>query len=122
MDYVVVFVLGMLVATFAIRWLARRAIDQLLEKIADVSEEKEESSQQLRVDLAFEQNIYFLYNSDNGSFVAQGNDLIDLKTNLNKRFPNRTITIVKGDPTAMEMLKKQLKDFNENSNSVGSTS
>ncbi len=121
MDYFVVFVLGMLVATLIIRWLARRAIDQFVEKLADISEEQEESNQQLRVNLEFEQNIYFLYNSDNGSFVAQGNDLLDLKKNLQQRFPNRTITIVKGDSDAMETLKRQLKDFNENSNRIRPT-
>ncbi len=121
MDYFVVFVLGMLVATLIIRWLARRAIDQFVEKLADISEEQEESNQQLRVNIEFEQNIYFLYNSDNGSFVAQGNDLLDLKKNLQQRFPNRTITIVKGDSDAMETLKRQLKDFNENSNSIRPT-
>jgi len=121
MEYVIVFVLGMLAATILIRWMARRAIDQFVEKFTDAVEEKVETNQ-LRVDVEFEQNIYFLYNSDDGSFVAQGNNLLDLRKHLQQRFPNRTINIVKGNPEVLERLKEQIKDLNEDSNSVGSTS
>lgn len=120
MEFIIGLMLGVLVATLTIRWMAQRAITKILEQIEQ--ENEPETDNQLRVDVEFEQNIYFLYNSDDGSFVAQGNDLLDLRTNLHKRFPDRTITIVKGNATAMEQLKQQLKDFNENSHSVGSTS
>lgn len=120
MEYVVVFVLGMLAATFMIRWLARRAIDQLMEKVAEQVEKTE--TDQLSVNVEFEQDIYFLYNSDDGSFVAQGNNLLDLRKHLHQRFPNRTIKIVNGNPDVLERLKEQIKDINEDSNSVGSTS
>lgn len=121
MEYVITFALGMLAATLLIRWLARRAINDLMEKFEQAAEEKAEDNQ-LRVEVEFEQNIYFLYNSDDGSFVAQGNDLLDLRKHLNQRFPDCTIKIVKGDPAVLETLKNQIKDINENSNSVGSTS
>jgi ribonuclease HIII len=120
MDYFIVFVAGMLLAAWVIRWLARQAIDQLLEQFVETQEP--ENNNHLCVYLEFEQNIYFLYNSDNGSFVAQGNNLAELKTNLTKRFPDRNITIVKGDPEIMKTLTQQLKEANENSTSVGSTS
>lgn len=119
-QYAIGFVLGMVAATLLIRWMAQQAIAKILDQIEQ--EKEPESDSQLRVDVEFEQNIYFLYNSDDGSFVAQGNNLLDLRDNLRKRFPNRTITIVKGNATAMEQLKQQLKDFDENSHSVGSTS
>ena len=120
MEFIVGLMLGMLAATLLIRWMAQRAIAKIL---VQIEQEKEpEPDNQLRVDVEFEQNIYFLYNSDDGSFVAQGNDLLDLRNNLHNRFPDRTVTIVKGNATAMEQLKQQLEDFNENSHSVGSAS
>jgi hypothetical protein len=119
MDYFIVFIAGMLLAAWAIRWLARQAIDQLLEQF--VEKQDSEKHNHLCVYLEFEQNIYFLYNSDNGSFVAQGNNLAELKTNLVKRFPDRNITIVKGDPEIMKTLTQQLKEPNEDSTSVRST-
>lgn len=121
MEYVIVFALGMLAATLLIRWMARRAIDQFLERFAEAVEETTQDNQ-LRVDVEFEQNIYFLYNSDDGSFVAQGTSLLDLRKHLHQRFPNRTIEVVNGEPAVLERLKEQIKDINENSNSVGSTS
>lgn len=121
MEYVIVFALGMLTATLLIRWVARRAIDKIMGQLIEQAEEKVEA-EQMRVELEFEQNIYFLYNTEDGSFVAQGNDLQDLKTNLRNRFPNRTVTIVKGNPEIMQQLKDQLKESNENSHSVGSPS
>lgn len=122
MDYVIVFVAGMLVATLIIRHLARTAIEKILKQLEDEEESQSPAKEQLRVDVEFEQNIYFLYNSDDGSFIAQGKDVFDLRDNLKKRFPDRIITIVKGNATAMENLKQQLKDFDENSRSVGSAS
>lgn len=120
MEFIIGLMLGMLIATLLIRWMAQQAIAKILDQINE--EQEPEADNQLRVDVEFEQNIYFLYNSDDGSFVAQGTDLLDLRDNLRKRFPDRTITIVKGDATAMEILKKQLRDFDENSRSVGSAS
>jgi len=121
MEYVITFALGMLAGTLIIRWLAQRAIKTLLEQLEETTENVAEDNH-LRVDVEFDQNIYFLYNSDDGSFVAQGNDLLALRKHLNQRFPNRTIKIVKGDPAVLETLKNQIKDPNENSHSVGSTS
>jgi hypothetical protein len=109
MEYVITFVLGMIAATLLIRWMAQRTIAKILDQIEQ--EKEHETDNQLRVDVEFEQNIYFLYNSDDGSFVAQGNDLLDLRNNLYKRFPDRTITIVNGNSTAMETLKGQLENF-----------
>lgn len=115
MEYVIGFVLGMLAATLLIRWMAQQAISKILDQL---DEEKEPNADtQLRVDVEFEQNIYFLYNSDDGSFVAQGTDVFNLRDNLKQRFPDRTITIVKGNATAMETLKKQLENF-ENTKAV----
>ena len=120
MEFIFGLLLGMLVATLAIRWFAQKAIAKLLKQIEEDS--APEIDNQLRVEVEFEQNIYFLYNSDDGSFVAQGANVFDLRNNLRKRFPNSTITIVKGNAAAMENLQQHLKDFDENSHSVGSAS
>lgn len=116
MEYVIGFVLGMLAATLLIRWMAQRAIAKFLDQIEQTTEQEAESKQ-LSVNLEFEQNIYFLYNSKDGSFVAQGSDFAELKRNLLSRFPNSTVTINSGDTAALENLKSQIEDLtsiNEN--------
>ena len=120
MEYVIGFVAGMLAATLLIRWVAQRMIHRLL---AEVEKELPAAvDNKLSVNLEFDQNIYFLYNSKDGAFIAQGQDLQELKQHLNQRFPNQKISIDKGDPVALENLRQQIKDFNENSNSIGSAS
>lgn len=118
MEYVIGFFAGMLAATLLIRWVAQRLVQRLLSEV----EKELPADNQLSVNLEFDQNIYFLYNSKDGAFIAQGQDLQELKKHLNQRFPNQTIVINKGDPVALENLRQQIKDFNENSRSVGSAS
>lgn len=117
MDYVIVFALGMLAATLLIRWMARRAIDQFMDRIAD-SVGKAEASTELRVKLEVDQNIYFLYNNDTGAFIAQGVDLVSLRDHLAQRFRDHTITVVDGDPAAIKTLTAQIKELNENRSSI----
>jgi hypothetical protein len=121
MEYVIVFALGMIAATLLIRWMARQAIERVLGQL-DKDIEQTALDTQLSVDLEVEQNIYFLYNSDDKTFVAQGRDVMELFLNVKQRFPNRIVKIVKGEPEAMKRLQDQLKELNENSNRVGSTS
>lgn len=109
MDYIIIFALGMIAATMLIRWMAYNAIAKLIKQLEENSRPLPES--QLRVKVEFDQNIYFLYNSDDGSFVAQGADFVELKQNLRARFPNRTVTVTSGDDTALEKLKQQISDL-----------
>jgi hypothetical protein len=121
MDYIIVFVLGMIAATVLIRWAARRTIERI---ISDLDKEIKQtaSEAQINVDLEVEQNIYFLYNSDDGAFMAQGKDVTELFQHVKQRFPDQTIKIVKAEPEVMQQLRDQLKELDENSNSVRSPS
>lgn len=119
-QYFFVFIAGMLVATLFIRWAAQRMIVKLMGEFEKQLPDK--SDNQLSVNLEFDQNIYFLYNSEDGAFIAQGQDLLELRKNLHQRFPNRVISIDHGDPEAVNNLRQQIKDLNENSSGVGSTS
>lgn len=121
MDYFIVFALGMIAATLLIRAAARTAIERALDRL-DKDIEQVASDAQLSVELEVEQNIYMLYNSDDKSFVAQGRDVVELFGHAKQRFPNKIVKIVKGDPEVLQQLQDQLKELNENSNRVGSTS
>lgn len=121
MDYFIVFALGMIAATLLIRWMARQAIERVLGQL-DKEIEQTALDAQLSVDLEVEQNIFMLYNSNDKTFVAQGRDVMELFGHAKQRFPNRIVKIVKGEPEAMQRLQQQLKELNENSNRIGSTS
>jgi len=119
MDYLIVFALGMFVATVMIRWLAQRAVDKFMENIALRSERR--TAGELRINLEFDQNIYFVYDSDNGEFIAHNSDIAALCQQLVQRFPDRPINVVKGDAAAIKALVAELEIINENIDSVRST-
>lgn len=121
MDYFLFFALGMIAAVLLIRAAARKAIQQALDQL-DKDIEQVALDAQLSVELEVEQNIFMLYNSNDKTFVAQGRDVMELFGHAKQRFPNRIVKIVKGEPEAMQRLQDQLKELNENSNRVGSTS
>ena len=118
MDYIIVFALGILTATLLIRWAARRTINKIMDRLEEESYNAQNA--QLRVNLEYDQNSYLLYNSDDGSFVAQGADFAELKQNLVSRFPDRVITVVKGDAGALEKLQKQIATLNSASKNSAS--
>ena len=120
MDYFIFFALGMIAATWLIRAAARAAIEKALQQIAKETEQTLQDAQ-LNVDLEVDQNIFFLYNSTDKTFVAQGRDVMELFRHAKQRYPNRIVKIVKGDPADMKRLTDQLKELNENSNSVRPT-
>lgn len=115
MDYIIVFVLGMIVSVLLIRAMARTVITKALKQL-DEDIKQTVSDAQLGVNLEVEQNIYFLYNSDDGTFVAQGRDVVELFLHVKQRFPNKIVKIVKGEPEVMQRLRDQLKELNENCN------
>ena len=120
MEIVISFVLGMLVATLAIRWAARRAINKLLDAVA---EEMDSEQQPKRIKMRVEEDnkTYFMYNVDDGAFVCQGVSIAELREHFQKRFPGYQAEIT-GDSDLLQKLANDIKALNENSSSVGRTS
>lgn len=111
MDYIIVFALGIITAVLLIRAWARAAITKVLKQLE--ADTQQLADAHLRVNLEFDHDVYFLYNSDDGSFVAQGSDFTELKRNLISRFPNRSVLLVKGDATALEKLQQQISGLDK---------
>lgn len=113
------FLAGMAVATLLIRWLANRAINRLLDEIeADTIEN--DTIKVIEANIEFDQNMFLVYNKKNGSFLAQGKNLEELKQHIMHRYKDIDIKIVGGDTDAFNRLKEQVK-LNESSSSVGPT-
>ena len=110
------FLAGILVSVLAVRWLVRRVID----RIADAIERDQETpDKEIKLKLEFDQNNYFMYNVTDGSFVAQGESITQIRERLRERFPDYNATVVDGDPEAVEKLREELKlNPDENSNSI----
>jgi hypothetical protein len=61
---------------------------------------------QLKVE--FDQNMYFMYNAVNSTFVCQAPTVEQLYRRLQQMFPNQTATIVEGDPELLAAIQQEL--------------
>ncbi len=114
-------IFGVLITVLFIRWMAQRMIQRLAELVAQ-SEQPVEDAKEIKLKLEFDQNNYFMYNVADGSFVVQGETIVQLRERLNKRFPNYNATVVDGDPEVLAKLRKEIElNPDENSNSIRPT-
>ena len=115
MDYIVVFVLGMIAAGLILKLVIRRAIDRALDRMAQEDQEspvtKDVANMELRVE--FDRNIYFCYNVTDGAFVCQGSNLSEIQSNFRSRFPSVNAVIVDGDDSSVGWLKAEMSKSND---------
>lgn len=123
---VIGFVLGIAFSVALVRWIAGRVIDRIADAVAQDSQQSSDDDgtvKEMQLKLEFDQNNYFMYNVTDGSFVAQGESIAQIRQRLSERFPEYNATVVDGDPDAVAKLRKELElNPDENSNSVRSTS
>lgn len=113
---VVSFLVGMAAATLLIRFLANRAIERLLDEI-EADKVKEDTIKVIEANIEFDNNMFLVYNKKNGSFLAQGKNLEELKQHIMHRYKDIDIKIVGGDTDAFNRLKEQV-NLNESSSSI----
>ena len=123
MEFFLVFLTGMAAAMLLLRWAINRAIDRMLERMAQEDESDtvhlDAANMELRVE--FDHNIYFCYNVTDGAFVCQGTNLAEIQSNFRNRFPGVNAVIVDGDDNSVSWLKTEMSKNNEDSNSIRPT-
>jgi hypothetical protein len=123
MEYFLVFLAGMAVSVLILRWAINRAIDRMLDRIAQEDDADsviaDPANMELRVE--FDRDIYFCYNVTDGAFVCQGKDLTEIRSNFRSRFPGVNAVIVDGDDNSVSWLKTEMSKSNEDSGSIRST-
>lgn len=107
MDYVLGFVLGLVVANVVIHWLARRALDRVISQMARAAEQKSSTDPEVvhtRVEMI--DHVFFVFRVDNGEFLGQGKTLTELKAKLAQRYPNgdKRIVVSECDDTVLKQL------------------
>lgn len=111
MDYFVVFVLGMAAAVLILRWAVNRAIDRIVSKIDRELSDSTETDTGIQLKVEFDQNMYFMYNAVNSTFVCQAPTVEQLYRRLQQMFPNQTATIVEGDPELLVAIQQELANI-----------
>jgi hypothetical protein len=116
MEYFLVFLAGMAVSVLMLRWAVNRAIDRMLERIAREHDEEDTvtaDAEKMELRVEFDRDIYFCYNVTDGTFVCQGKNLAEIRSNFRSRFPGIDAVIVDGDDNSVSWLKTETSKSNE---------
>jgi hypothetical protein len=102
-------------------WFVLYRLKQIKKQLDETLKELE-SEQLITLTVEIDQNQYLCYNAVTKAFVCQGYNLKEIIERFKQRYPGKGAAIYDGDETAVQTLKQQWKDLNEDSNSVRSTS
>ena len=121
MDLVFWTIFGYAVTKLIVSWFENRIRAHLERDLDEVMSELElEKLIPLTVEVAG--NQYLCYNSITQEFVCQGVNLAEIVKRFKQRYPEKSAAIYNGDETAVRTLNSQLKELDENSNSIRYTS
>jgi hypothetical protein len=119
----VLMVAAMVIITFnlLVLWISRRIEAKILEEVGEIAQDLEDEKL-IALTVEVDGDQFLCYNAQTMSFVCQGRDLAEIRERFRQRFPSKSAAIYNGDESAVNVLKKQLKELNENSRSIGSAS
>ena len=113
--------LVIVVFNLLVLWWTRQIEARVMEEVSEIAQDLEEEKL-IALTVEVDGDQFLCYNAQTMMFVCQGRDLEEIRKRFRERFPSKNAAIYDGDESAVEVLKKQLKEMNENSSSVGSAS
>lgn len=100
-------VLALVVGRLVLSYAVRRA-EHNLEAIVKALEEVSANNILARVEE--EAGMFYVYNTKDGTFLAQGRTATELREHLESRWPNATIAVTEGDTAVLERLRATITD------------
>jgi len=113
--------LAVIAFNLLVLWWVRRIDARIVEELGEIAQDLEEEKL-IALTVEVDGDQFLCYNAQSMTFVCQGRDLEEIRKRFRQRYPSKSAAIYNGDESAVEVLKKQLKELNENSSSVGSAS
>jgi len=113
--------LAVLAFNLLVLWWVRRIEARIAEELGEIAQDLE-AEKLIALTVEVDGDQFLCYNAQTMTFVCQGRDLEEIRERFRQRYPSKSAAIYNGDESAVEVLKKQLKELNENSRSVGSAS
>ena len=113
--------LAVLAFNLLVLWWVRRIEARIVEELGEIAQDLE-AEKLIALTVEVDGDQFLCYNAQSMTFVCQGRDLEEIRKRFRQRYPSKSAAIYNGDESAVEVLKKQLKELNENSSSVGSAS
>jgi hypothetical protein len=113
--------LAVIAFNLMVLWWVRRIEARIVEELGEIAQDLE-AEKLIALTVEVDGDQFLCYNAQSMVFVCQGRDLEEIRERFRQRYPSKSAAIYNGDESAVEVLKKQLKELNENSRSVGSAS
>ena len=113
--------LAVIAFNLLVLWWVRRIEARIVEELGEIAQDLEEEKL-IALTVEVDGDQFLCYNAQTMTFVCQGRDLEEIRERFRQRYPSKSAAIYNGDESAVEVLKKQLKELNENSRSIGSAS
>lgn len=113
--------LAVLAFNLLVLWWVRRIEAQMAEELGEIAQDLE-AEKLIALTVEVDGDQFLCYNAQTMTFVCQGRDLEEIRERFRQRYPSKSAAIYNGNESAVEVLKQQLKELNENSRSVGSAS
>ena len=113
--------LAVLAFNLLVLWWVRRIEARIVEELGEIAQDLE-AEKLIALTVEVDGDQFLCYNAQSMVFVCQGRDLEEIRERFRQRYPSKSAAIYNGDESAVRVLKKQLKELNENSRSVGSAS
>ena len=98
---------------FLFVWILSRRIKITINSELGDTMEKLSQERLIALTVEVDNNQYFCYNALTKAFVCQGQNLKEIIERFHLRYPNKAAAIYDGDETAVQTLKKQMKELDE---------
>ena len=95
-------------------WVVAQRIRIRIDSDLESTMEKLAQERLIALTVEIDNNQYFCYNALTKDFVCQGYSLKEITERFRLRYPNKAAAIYDGDATAVQTLRRQMKDMDEN--------
>ena len=95
-------------------WVISRRIRIQFESELSITMKNLARERLIALTVEIDNNQYFCYNALTKDFVCQGYSLKEIVERFRLRYPNKAAAIYDGDETAVQTLRNQMKDMDEN--------
>lgn len=104
MEYLIAIAGGFIVGWFLREWYALRKVEKI---IADLNTNMVDEFKKKVIDINVEKSgdIFYIYRKDDGTFLAQGDDIDKLSDLLTEKYPGKLFNCSPEDLAALESTK-----------------
>ena len=113
-DFVINFVLFLILAWALRRWIESRVLATLHERMAEIEQTRLKQPVPLMVE-EIEGRLY-CWHAETKDFVCQGADLQELRDNFKLRYPGQNAHVQDGPEQLLHRLRQELKHLRQNEN------